>query len=410
MNALQQFIFVPVLSLLPCVLWLWYFSSRTRYKRPAVRVLGLTFLLGALATIPALALNLIGQQLFIMLFGSTPWSHLLVLLFIVGPVEEAMKLLVVYFYAYRQQEFDEALDGVIFSATAALGFAAIENVVYLAQNDAMLVLLRGPLSNPGHALFSAVWGMGLSRARTKPNLFSQRFPIILEGWVYASLLHSLFDALLVASSRVSILFFGLLICVMVGLFFRVRGRIRFHSDTSPHREGTLLLPTRRFCQECGAKGTAGMRCPKCGAFVPDPEELELCPICTTPQRPGAKFCARCGANIKLPARENLDTRPHFVAVSPEGEERIAYILNENEIMIGRTLNNAFVVEHPSVSKRHARVVAEDDEYALYDLGSSNGTFVNGKRINETKLEDGCEIRFGRAHFIYRAQHLKTGEQ
>ncbi|MEP7341712.1 MAG: PrsW family glutamic-type intramembrane protease, partial [Acidobacteriota bacterium] len=118
MNALQQFIFVPVLSLLPCVLWLWYFSSRTRYKRPAVRVLGLTFLLGALATIPALALNLIGQQFVIGLFGSTPWAHLLVLIFVVGPVEEAVKLLVVYFYAYRQQEFDEALDGVIFSATA----------------------------------------------------------------------------------------------------------------------------------------------------------------------------------------------------------------------------------------------------------------------------------------------------
>jgi pSer/pThr/pTyr-binding forkhead associated (FHA) protein len=152
-----------------------------------------------------------------------------------------------------------------------------------------------------------------------------------------------------------------------------------------------------------------MRCPKCGVFVPEPEELEMCPICMTPQRPGAKFCSRCGANIKLPAKENLDTRPHFVTVSPEGEERIAYILNEGEILIGRTLNNAFVVEHPSVSKRHARVVAEDDKYALYDLGSSNGTFVNGKRINETKLEDGCEVRFGRAHFIYRAQHAQASE-
>ncbi|MEP7337223.1 MAG: FHA domain-containing protein, partial [Acidobacteriota bacterium] len=279
----------------------------------------------------------------------------------------------------------------------------------LAQNDAMLVLLRGPLSNPGHALFSAIWGMSLSRAKTRPNLFSQRFPIILEGWIYASLLHSLFDVLLMASSRVSIFFFGLLVCTMVGLFFGVRGRIRFHSDTSPHREGTLLLPMRRFCNECGAKSTAGMRCPKCGVFVPEPEELELCPICLTPQRPGAKFCSRCGANIKLPARESLDTRPHFVSVSPEGEERIAYILNETEIMIGRTLNNAFVVEHPSVSKRHARVVAKDDQYALHDLGSSNGTFVNGKRINETKLEDGCEVRFGRAHFIYRAQHPQTSE-
>jgi pSer/pThr/pTyr-binding forkhead associated (FHA) protein len=71
--------------------------------------------------------------------------------------------------------------------------------------------------------------------------------------------------------------------------------------------------------------------------------------------------------------------------------------------VGRTLNNSFVIEHPSVSKHHAKLVAEDNQYALYDLESSNGTFVNGKRVKETKLADGCEVRFGRAHFVYRAQ-------
>jgi hypothetical protein len=189
----------------------------------------------------------------------------------------------------------------------------------------------------------------------------------------------------------------------------VRSRIKFHTETSPHREGTLLMPLWRYCQECGARGTAGMRCTKCGGFIPEPEELQLCPVCSTPQRPGAKFCSHCGANIKLPARENLATRPHFVSVTPEGQERIAYILNDNEIMIGRTLNNSFVIEHPSVSKRHARIVIEDNDYSLYDLGSSNGTFVNGKRIKETKLQDGCEVRFGRAHYVYRS-HKNMAEK
>lgn len=403
MAALQYFILVPLLSLLPCALWLWYFSSRSRYKTLPGKVLGLTFLFGALVTLPALTLNQLGKLTLFGLIEETHFSQLLLFVLIVGPVEEGLKLLAVYFYAYRRPEFDEALDGVIYGAAAALGFAAIENVFYLAKNDPMLVLLRGPLSNPGHALFSAIWGMSLSQAKTKPNLFSKRFPVILQGWLYASLLHSLFDVLLSAASRVSLLFFGVLVAQMIALFFWVRTRIKFHSDTSPHREGTMLLPTRRYCNECGAKGTAGMRCPKCSAFIPESEELELCPICATLQRPGAKFCAKCGANIKLPANENLDTRPHFVTVSPDGEEHIAYILNSPEILIGRTLNNAFVIEHPSVSKRHARIVAEADEYSLYDLGSSNGTFVNGKRVSETKLEDGCEVRFGRAHFIYRSQ-------
>jgi len=347
-------------------------------------VLGTTFMLGALATIPALALNLLGQSLFIDLFGRTPRSHLLVLFFIVGPIEELLKLLVVYFYAYRRKEFDEPLDGVIFSATAALGFAAIENVVYLAQNEPMLVLLRGPLSNPGHALFSAMWGLSLSKAKAAPNLVSRRFPIVARGWILAFLLHSLFDILLAAAAWTkNIIFFVILIAVMVWLFFWVRSRIKFHSDTSPHREGTLYMPLRRYCQECGVKGTAGMRCAKCGAFIPEPEELELCSVCSTAQRPGAKFCSRCGANIKLPAKENLDTRPHFVSISSMGEERIAYILNATEVSVGRTLNNSFCILDEAQN-----ATSEQMKMFLTRLGFDSKAVVTGD-VTQVDLPQGA---------------------
>ncbi|HEX5083269.1 MAG TPA: PrsW family glutamic-type intramembrane protease, partial [Blastocatellia bacterium] len=401
MSWFTQFIYVPMLSLAPCVLWLWYFSSHSPYKRQAGRVLGVTFAMGAMATVPAFVLNLAGQSLFMKFFGSARLSHALVLFFVVGPVEESLKLLVVYFYAYRRKEFDEPLDGVIFSATAALGFAAVENVIYLLRNDPTLMLLRGPLSNPGHALFSAIWGLSLSKAKAAPNMIRARAPAVAGGLLMASLFHSLFDLLLVAAGELNKSFFGLLIVVMVALFFWVRSRIKFHTDTSPHREGTLYMPLRRYCQQCGSEGTAGTPCEKCGAFIPEPQELELCPICFTAQRPGAKFCSRCGANIKLPAKENLDTRPHFISVSSLGEERIAYILNEAEVSVGRTLNNSFVIEHPSVSKHHAKLKVVENEYTLYDLGSSNGTFVDGKRVRETRLADGCAVRFGRANYVYR---------
>ncbi|MGH9800771.1 MAG: PrsW family glutamic-type intramembrane protease, partial [Blastocatellia bacterium] len=103
------------------------------------RVLGLTFLFGALVTIPALALNQIGKLTLSGLLGESEISRLLLFVLIVGPVEEGLKLIAVYFYAYRRPEFDESLDGVVYGASAALGFAAIENVFYLAQNNPMLV-------------------------------------------------------------------------------------------------------------------------------------------------------------------------------------------------------------------------------------------------------------------------------
>ena len=383
MNGARNFILIPLLSILPCVLWLWYFSSQSVYKRPSRRIIILTFLLGALVTVPAVLVNLLFQDGFIKLFGVNAWTYPLMLFLIVGPVEELMKLLAVYLFAYRRSEFDEALDGVVYSAAAALGFAAVENIVYLAQTGPMLVLLRGPLTNPGHALFSAIWGLSLSRAKASPNVVRQRFIIIVTGWLIASFVHGSFDLLLLAAARSSLFYLVILGSAFIALFVWVRSRIRFFQQRSPHREGTLLVSTVAYCQECGSHGAAGSICSSCGSRLPEVDDLLLCPVCETRQRPRARFCARCGANLKIPAHENLDNRPHFVSVSAAGEERIAFILNRSDIQVGRTLNNEFVIEHPSVSKRHARVVAGDESFELEDLGSMNGTFVNGRRVSKS---------------------------
>ncbi len=398
----MNFILIPLISVLPCLLWFAYFASRSKYKSHSRTLLGLTFLLGALATGPALGLNLIGQSVVGALFGQGELAHILVLLLVVGPVEETVKFLVVFGYAWRKQEFDEPLDGVIYSATAALGFAAAENVIYLWQNDPTLILMRGPLSNPGHALFSALWGLSLSNAKATPNMVRARLPILARGLLAASVVHSLFDILLVAASRLSVAFFIILLVAMVVLFIRVRSRINLYQETSPHREGTIIIPTSRFCQMCGTRGSTGHPCPSCGSFIPKRDEEQICPICSTWQRPGAKFCARCGANMKIPARVTLDTRPHLSSVSADGKEKIAYILDQNEIGVGRMLNNEFVIDNPSVSKHHARIVNEGNEYLLADLESSNGTFVEGKRVTTARLVDGCEVRFGLVNYIYRA--------
>lgn len=393
---------VLFLSLLPCGIWLTYFYTRSIYKRPPLRLIALTFLFGGVATAAAFPVSIFGQALVGALLPDTFWSHTLALFLVVGPVEELAKLLAVRLYAYRRPEFDEPLDGVIYSTTAALGFAAVENVIYLAQTSALLVLLRGPVSNPGHALFSSLWGLSLSRAKVAPNIAHRRFWIIARGWLVASALHGLFDTLLLASERLGVALFYVLVGAMIALFFWVRKRIHFHRDTSPHRSGTMLLPVTAACPQCGTAGTAETACEKCGAMIPAPQEPRHCPVCQAKQRPDAKFCARCGTRIKMAASGSLTDRPHFVAISPVGEERIAFVLNRREVSVGRTLNNNFVIEHPSVSKQHARIAAENGGYALVDLGSSNGTFVNGQRVTTAvRLADGCEVRFGRARFIYR---------
>lgn len=55
-------------------------------------------------------------------------------------------------------------------------------------------------------------------------------------------------------------------------------------------------------------------------------------------------------------------------------------LEKNEIFIGRDLTNDVVINDAEVSRRHARLVAQAGGYILEDLGSTNGTFVNGQRL------------------------------
>lgn len=70
------------------------------------------------------------------------------------------------------------------------------------------------------------------------------------------------------------------------------------------------------------------------------------------------------------------------------------ILRRPLIQIGRSLDNDVVIDAAEVSRRHARIEVLDGVYQLTDLGSTNGTSVNGRRITAARLSDGDMITFG----------------
>ena len=65
------------------------------------------------------------------------------------------------------------------------------------------------------------------------------------------------------------------------------------------------------------------------------------------------------------------------------------------VTIGRMPDNNLVIDNPAVSGRHARVYREGNHYVLEDLKSTNGTFVNDKRIRKAMLAAGDRLRVGR---------------
>lgn len=76
-----------------------------------------------------------------------------------------------------------------------------------------------------------------------------------------------------------------------------------------------------------------------------------------------------------------------------------------ECVVGRGGDADFVVEDGNTSRRHCRVQVDGAGYAVEDLGSRNGTFVNGTRIQRQALVDGDIVRIGNTEFIFRQQGL-----
>lgn len=77
-----------------------------------------------------------------------------------------------------------------------------------------------------------------------------------------------------------------------------------------------------------------------------------------------------------------------------------------ECVIGRAPDVDFTLEDANASRRHSRVLAEGDSYAIEDLGSRNGTYVNGARVLQRQaLRDGDVVRIGGTELIFRQKGL-----
>jgi tetratricopeptide (TPR) repeat protein len=87
------------------------------------------------------------------------------------------------------------------------------------------------------------------------------------------------------------------------------------------------------------------------------------------------------------------TKPGELRLKLEGQEQV-FLLEAPTTTIGRGSRNSLALSDHSVSRYHAELIRLDRDYLLRDLGSANGSYVNGIRISEQLLNDGDVLRFG----------------
>jgi len=96
--------------------------------------------------------------------------------------------------------------------------------------------------------------------------------------------------------------------------------------------------------------------------------------------------------------------PHYRLVLEKREVQL--LAGEN--IVGRDPDAALWIDHPLVSRRHARILVADGRATIEDLGSKNGTYVKGARIDSSvSLADGDELRIGPETMVFRAMNSPT---
>ncbi|HEY0386200.1 MAG TPA: DUF3616 domain-containing protein, partial [Pyrinomonadaceae bacterium] len=94
--------------------------------------------------------------------------------------------------------------------------------------------------------------------------------------------------------------------------------------------------------------------------------------------------------------------PRLIAVLPTGE-RLEYFASQPELEIGKASHNHVILNDPTVSNTHAMLLARDGGYSIVDLGSRNGTYVNGHRLSTQAhtLRHGDTIQLGQTVLTFR---------
>ena len=219
------------------------YVDRLDAKRPEPRAtLRRVALAGALSTIPCVIAGLV-----LMAFAPPKgtYAHALYESFAVaGGVEELAKVLVVYWFVWHKPEFDERLDGIVYAARAGLGFALVENVLYLLSAEDMagfvtIYLLRAFLAVPGHAIWAGIMGYYAARRRLDGD-----GPGLVGGLLAAVVLHGSYDAVIFLGeplraaglhSTATLLLVGLPVSIIgAALYLRHLARLALLADDAAH--------------------------------------------------------------------------------------------------------------------------------------------------------------------------------
>jgi RsiW-degrading membrane proteinase PrsW (M82 family) len=190
------------ISVAPVIIVALYIYLRDKYEKEPVLNLLKALLTGALIVLPV---ALIEAILGTVSAGMTYLSRAAYNAFFVASItEEGFKYLAFILLIWKNRNFNEQFDGIVYAVFISLGFAAVENVIYIYKGGYDVGVVRALTAVPAHALFGTVMGYHLGLAKFYPQ---QRPKQLVLALLIPFIWHGSYDFLLMGHKQIFLILF-----------------------------------------------------------------------------------------------------------------------------------------------------------------------------------------------------------
>lgn len=239
-------IYILILAILPVSFFIGWIYFKDRYeKEPPIKLIQY-FLLGILVSILAIFLELYFSK--INIFSGIA-ATLYTAFFVAAFTEEGLKSIILIPILIKDKDFNEKLDGIIYSIFLSLGFATIENIIYLMRERLEITfelgVTRGLISIPSHIMFAITMGYYISKYKFAKE-DSKKKKYLIYAIIIPIVLHGVFDFILMIGYRWAIIVFIVYIIFLWKINldkldkYTLYSKIRFYKRKNKSRKGDKI--------------------------------------------------------------------------------------------------------------------------------------------------------------------------
>ena len=172
----------PVMAIIIFIYW------KDKLDKEPKKLLFYSFLMGILSIVVTLIISYVINGFSLEHSDDTNYRSLLSCILGIGLVEEFSKFIFVRFYCYKKDAFNEPFDGITYAVMVSMGFAALENILYVFDNGMGIGIARMFTAVPAHAVFAIIMGYYLGVQKIHHKKYAG-----IIGLFLAAIIHGLYD-------------------------------------------------------------------------------------------------------------------------------------------------------------------------------------------------------------------------